>query len=754
MDSNHRQRSLPFLTLCVLILGLAGAVPAPAAEPELPRDFELPLPLFAGPGSAWVEDATMAQVLPDNDQQILTYYRVVCGDGSDLVNAEPGDAPILDVGFDEFTMPIFLAGSGSQSVDLCDYEGQQEWPNPKWGVSTLGGPLILPACAGDVRPADPPGEESDGWLVLYDPTTFTAYDFWQASTQRDGPCRSRGGGLIGSSILEAGYADFFDVRGTGVNAFEVFSARAAGTPLLAGAILPEDVESGSIDHALALGLIGLRNLSPEPCELLESDVFYPASATECQYYNTNPNALAAGQRLRARPTLVDHAGNVIDEEAQLAPITRMIFAALRTYGAYVVENAGAFTFWAEDIHTAVLDLTDDEVNALIGEEPGTPIPAGVTKWQLVIEAVNADLWEISIPIAYGDCSGASSTVTTANFEVVEPATGSTGCTAPAITTEPLGATIDSGGSATLRVVATGTASLSYQWYRGASGNTAEIVAGATGSSYTTPPLSASTSFWVRVANDCGEVNSTAATITVRPPGGGGHMSLIAAVAHSPGVGSTLWRTDVAAINPATTEADLVLRFYPSAGGQPLTATESIEPGATVEWGNIMESVFSLAPGASAGGSVTIESTLPLVISARTYNQTSGGTYGQYLPALTIEQALVSGVVGYLPQIKDNAAYRTNVGVINIGRAEASIEIRVFDGDGDQIGGAQSVTVTPERWKQVNDVFDAVGAGEEHDIAFATVTVTPADGRVWVYASVVDNRSGDPTTIPVLLLGDE
>ena len=114
MSSHFSPRSRPAPTLCAVVLGLAVAVPIWAAEPELPRDFELPLPLFASPGSAWVEDATTAQVQPESDQQILTYYRVVCGDGSDLVAAEPGDAPILDVAFDEFTMPIFLAGSEAQ----------------------------------------------------------------------------------------------------------------------------------------------------------------------------------------------------------------------------------------------------------------------------------------------------------------------------------------------------------------------------------------------------------------------------------------------------------------------------------------------------------------------------------------------------------------------------------------------------------------------------------------------------------------
>ena len=120
----------------------------------------------------------------------------------------------------------------------------------------------------------------------------------------------------------------------------------------------------------------------------------------------------------------DDEGNLIDE-SQLAPITQMFLTALRTYGAYLVDNAGGFAFYAEDSHTAVLHLTDDQVNALIGQPAGTPLPAGKTKWQVVIDQLNLDL-EL-IPFAY-DASWvdgqdpATATIGTSNFEVVEAAT--------------------------------------------------------------------------------------------------------------------------------------------------------------------------------------------------------------------------------------------------------------------------------------------------------------------------------------------
>lgn len=268
-----------------------------------------------------------------------------------------------------------------------------------------------------MRPAGPQDTDADGHLVLYDPNMFIEYDYWQATTARDGECGGWGGGFTGTRILEAGMIDFFDVRGSGANPDTYFSARATGPPLLAGLILPEDVESGTISHALAFAIPGPRNLSDDPYEPLPSDYFYPASTTETDYYSTNPHALAAGQRIRLKPTIVDDEGNPVNEN-QVAPITQMFLTALRTHGAYLVENAGGFTFYAEDIHTADLDLTDAEVQALIGEPS---LPADKTKWHVVIEQLNEEL-EL-LPFAYGPWTEGQdpATITASNFEVVEPA---------------------------------------------------------------------------------------------------------------------------------------------------------------------------------------------------------------------------------------------------------------------------------------------------------------------------------------------
>lgn len=418
--------TLGFLTLVLITCNLPSAA-APGlvtqADPELPRDFSLPVPLFA-PNSAWNQIASGEDVLPESDQQILVTYRVLRGDTTDLHPSEDPpttDWPFIDINYTEYAVPIFRMGSGQQTVLLCDYDGEPGDTNPKLPA----GPddtVVVPAPSGMVRPSGPQDTGADGHLVLYNPETFMAYDYWAATTVRDAECESMGGGLVGTSILETGVVDFFDVREDGANPDTYFSARAHGTPLLAGLILPEDIENGAIAHALAFAIPGPRNLSNDPYEPLPTDYFYPASTTETDYYSTNEFALAAGQRIRLVDAIVDDEGDLIDER-ELAPITQIFLTALRTYGAYVVDNAAGFSFYAEDIHTAPLNLSDAQVNQLIGQAPGTPLPSGKTKWQLVIETLNAELeW---VPFAYGPWSDgqdpAKAQITHANYEVIEPA---------------------------------------------------------------------------------------------------------------------------------------------------------------------------------------------------------------------------------------------------------------------------------------------------------------------------------------------
>ena len=87
---------------------------------------------------------------------------------------------------------------------------------------------------------------------------------------------------------------------------------------------------------------------------------------------------------------------------------------------------------------------------------------------------------------------------------------------PAVISTPSGVSVSSGQKATLSVVAGGF-EVSYQWYVGNSGTTGTPIAGATTAKYTTPDMSRTTNYWVRITNTAGTADSSTATVTVTEP---------------------------------------------------------------------------------------------------------------------------------------------------------------------------------------------------------------------------------------------
>ncbi len=86
---------------------------------------------------------------------------------------------------------------------------------------------------------------------------------------------------------------------------------------------------------------------------------------------------------------------------------------------------------------------------------------------------------------------------------------------PAILRPPQSQTVSAGSQTTLTVQAAGDEPLAFQWYAGRVGDTNDPVAGVSWAEFTTPPLTQTTQFWVRVSNPAGSVDSAAATLTVR-----------------------------------------------------------------------------------------------------------------------------------------------------------------------------------------------------------------------------------------------
>ncbi|MFA6575879.1 MAG: hypothetical protein WCS84_10705 [Nocardioides sp.] len=182
-------------------------------------------------------------------------------------------------------------------------------------------------------PADvDPDPRYDGWFTIFDTSHSVAYDLWRARRESDGS-------------ISYHFMREWDLNGPGYGAPQAVSARGSGLPLFAGLIGPDELEAGLIEHALAISLPG-----PASTYFVQ-----PASSTDG---NGSAQSIPEGARIRLKadvelPRPIDpRTKKPIKLTAQQQRYADAIVAALRTYGAIVVDRAAVPTLYAQRDVTA------------------------------------------------------------------------------------------------------------------------------------------------------------------------------------------------------------------------------------------------------------------------------------------------------------------------------------------------------------------------------------------------------------------
>jgi PKD repeat protein len=221
---------------------------------------------------------------------------------------------------------------------------------------------------------------------------------------------------------------------------------------------------------------------------------------------------------------------------------------------------------------------------------------------------------------------------------------------------------------------------------------------------------------------------------------------IPSIAHAPGAGTSKWRSNIAVVNRSGATANLTLVFVPYAAGSTVTRNHSLANNATVEWADVLVSLFGFADSANTKGTVKITSDRSIYAMARTYNQATSGTFGQYYPALVAADARTNGQTAVLPLLKKSADFRSNTGFQNLGTAQCTGTVKLYNAAGAQVGSTRTLTAATDKYIQEDDVFSKAGAGNQQP-AYAVVEITTAGGKAWWFGSVIDAVTNDPTTIP-------
>lgn len=221
-----------------------------------------------------------------------------------------------------------------------------------------------------------------------------------------------------------------------------------------------------------------------------------------------------------------------------------------------------------------------------------------------------------------------------------------------------------------------------------------------------------------------------------------HRRFVAAAARAAGAGGSLWRTSLGLLNAgsAPTTATITLR---RAGGVSSSTTTTVAARSNVLLDDIVGTILA---GADGVGSLEVVSDLPLDVASRTYNLSSTGTFGQYIDGISVADTLPAGGAGRLMNLREDEPFRTNLGFVNLGSTDATISVVLHDDSGAALP-ALSFSVPPGEQLQVLRPFRS--SFNRSDIVAGWAEVQLVSGSdVWGYASVVDNATGDPTTIPL------
>jgi subtilisin-like proprotein convertase family protein len=212
--------------------------------------------------------------------------------------------------------------------------------------------------------------------------------------------------------------------------------------------------------------------------------------------------------------------------------------------------------------------------------------------------------------------------------------------------------------------------------------------------------------------------------------------VIAAVAHTPGALGTTWQTDVRLFNPGAVDANVTAIFTHSGdeGWNHFAAVKlSIAPRQVMALDDVVAATMRTS---GVGQLEFLGDTDALIVTSRTFTRAIGGTYGQFIPAVSTSE---SAAIAYLPRIQITSNFRTNIGFAETAGGSGTVRVTLFDGGSGSIVSQQDLAILPFGQLQ----FPATGAS----LLTAQLSVVSGDARIVAYSSVIDNGTGDPIYVP-------
>ncbi|MFN3412904.1 MAG: hypothetical protein ACK42L_02460, partial [Thermoanaerobaculum sp.] len=217
------------------------------------------------------------------------------------------------------------------------------------------------------------------------------------------------------------------------------------------------------------------------------------------------------------------------------------------------------------------------------------------------------------------------------------------------------------------------------------------------------------------------------------------------VVHAPGLHGSFWRTDV--ILPGNVPGAPTTRKLVFVGkDETRERTITINDDVTHVLRDVLVSVFGYPSDASVSGVLLLaDAYVSSWAMARVYTESAQGSYGQGFTVLRagMGSGVGFGEQGVLPVLMQDQHFRTNLGLVNVSSEGLEARVRIFNSFGQEVG-SRVFRLGPWQREQINEVLVPLGATS----GYAVVETLTPQTYVWAYASMVDNRTNDPTTLPM------
>jgi hypothetical protein len=207
----------------------------------------------------------------------------------------------------------------------------------------------------------------------------------------------------------------------------------------------------------------------------------------------------------------------------------------------------------------------------------------------------------------------------------------------------------------------------------------------------------------------------------------------------------MWRSDVSVVSRSTASVEILAAFYPAEPGSAMIErTMEVPPGTCLQLVDVVRETFATT---GSGWLELVPSAAGIAVFSRTYNDDPDGTYGQFVPTMTEDDAISGGEVAVLAGLSSADGFRTNLGITSLSDSDTTVTVRVFADNGDPVGELD-VVVPAGRFVQVERLL--AGQLGFSGTAWATLTSDDQGASYVAHASVVDGESGDPIYIPALV----